>query len=280
MNSLESLKWQGETGPWLHVAAANGFPPHVYKGMLNKLKQPYRLCSAPFAPLQTGRDPKQIHDWRQLADELRHSLRDAGAEQILGLGHSVGAVVSMLAAAKDPGLFRALVLIDPVIFSGLRAWTWGWMQRLNQTHRLPLVSRAARRRAHWNSHQEVLQHYASKAFFSAWDKGVLEDYLNAGLVTDDDKTVRLRYSPAWEARIFATAPHNVWPEISSLKIPLMLIRGGRSDAFLKGAAARFVRAQKNARCELIPEASHLVPMEQTQRCAALVDDFFTQLDRV
>lgn len=279
MNSLEQMNWSGQSGPWLHVATANGFSPQVYRTMLNSLEHPYRICSAPFAPLQANRDPLQIQTWHQLADELRRSLRQAGAEQILGVGHSVGAVVSMLAAAQDPGLFRALVLIDPVIFSGLRAWLWHGMKRFGQTQKLPLVSRAARRREHWNSREEVLQNYAAKPFFAAWADGVLDDYLRNGLIDDDDGSVHLRYSPAWEARIFATAPHHVWSEISSLNIPLMLIRGGRSDAFLSGAAKRFAWVQKNARCELIPDASHLVPMEQPQACAALIDDFFTSLVR-
>ena len=35
---------------------------------------------------------------------------------VIGVGHSIGAIVTLRAALRDPGKFRALVLIDPVLF--------------------------------------------------------------------------------------------------------------------------------------------------------------------
>ena len=34
---------------------------------------------------------------------------------MIGMGHSIGAIVTLRAALREPTLFRALVLIDPVL---------------------------------------------------------------------------------------------------------------------------------------------------------------------
>lgn len=279
MTRLNDWQWHGgNSGPYLHLAAANGFAPQAYRSFVESLGDEFRVVSAPFAPLEPGRDPHQLTTWQSLADELADHLRGAGAEQILGVGHSVGAVITLLAAVREPNLFGALVLFDPVIFCGFRAWAWGWMQRLGQTHRLPLVSRAARRRDHWPS-REVLRHeYQKKDFFTRWAPGVLDDYLDSGLVVEKNG-VALRFAPAWEARIFATAPHNLWPLIRQVRVPVMIVRGAESDAFLPAAATRFAKTVPHARCEVLPEISHLVPMEAPESSAALVRDFVRMLDR-
>lgn len=40
---------------------------------------------------------------------------EEGLSQVVGAGHSMGAVATMFAALKQPSLFTKLVLIEPVI---------------------------------------------------------------------------------------------------------------------------------------------------------------------
>ena len=68
-------------------------------------------------PLWPDSNPNDIQDWKPFSDDLLRFL--AAARQpapVIGVGHSIGAIVTLRAALRDPGKFRALILIDPVLF--------------------------------------------------------------------------------------------------------------------------------------------------------------------
>jgi pimeloyl-ACP methyl ester carboxylesterase len=111
--------------------------------------------------------------------------------------------------------------------------------------------------------------------FSRWADGVLDDYLDAGLERDPAGGLRLTYPREWEARIFATTPHDVWASVRRLAVPALVLRGSRSDTFTEAAAARFSRECPGARVETVPGTSHFLPMERpdevADRIVAFVD---------
>ena len=53
-----------------------------------------------------------------MADELTAWIRSHHLEgKIIAVGHSLGAVVSMIAEINSPGLFRGLWCFEPVLFT-------------------------------------------------------------------------------------------------------------------------------------------------------------------
>ena len=270
------VEWGG-SGPVLHLAHANGFPPGTYRRLATGLATRFTVCSMGLRPLVPGADPGRLARWEGLADDLRRELRGRGLTGVVGAGHSVGAVSSMMASVADPGLFRALVLIDPVLFTGPRARVWGWMKRLGLSRRLPIVRGALRRRDRWPSREEVAASYRGKPLFATWDPGCLDDYLDAGLVPCRDGGVALRYPTNWEARIFETSPHDPWPLVARIRVPTLVLRGGRSDAFTAEAAARFARLAPAARIEEVPDTTHLLAMEQPEEVGTRILAFLATL---
>ncbi|HHQ49320.1 MAG TPA: alpha/beta hydrolase, partial [Acidobacteria bacterium] len=215
----------GSMGPTVHLAPANGFPPGTYRRFAEVLAERYRVVAAPMLPLRPGTDPEAINGWEPLAGDLRHQLQEAGSRGLVGVGHSLGAVVTAMAAAAAPELFRALVLVEPVLFTGLRAFLWAWTKRLGRGDRFFLARGAARRRDHWESREDALASWSTKPIFACWAPGVLEDYAATGTMEDPAGGVRLTYPKAWEARLFAVAPHDVWPVIRRLAVPVLVVRG-------------------------------------------------------
>ena len=265
-------EWGGD-GPPLVFAHANGFPPASYRVLLEELSR--QFCTTAFAarPLWPGSDPSAVASWRDLAGDLRRAMSERDLSRVVGVGHSLGGVLSIMTAATDPSLFKALVLIDPVVFSGFHTLFWGGLKHLGFSQRLPLIQSARRRRDRFPDLEAVRSAYAGKSVFSTWAPEVLEDYVTAAFAETGDGEVALRYSKAWESKIFEITPASVWSDIRRLEVPLLVIRGASSDTFLAGAASKIRREVSDATVIELPDTTHLLPMEQPAAIAATIIDW-------
>jgi pimeloyl-ACP methyl ester carboxylesterase len=260
----------GGTGSCLHLAHGNGFPPRTYRKLAERLRSTFRVSAMAARPLWGRLQPETLRDWRELAQDLRSGLRARGLERVVGVGHSLGAVITALAALEEPELFSSVVLVDPVLLSGVRAMTWGAMKSLGLAQLLPLVRRTRSRRRHWPDEASAAAAWAQTPAFRLWDPEVLADYARAGTVPAPEGGVTLRYPREWEARIFELSPHDLWRELSRLPVPALFVRGGRSTTFTRAAASRAERRVPGARVLELPGTTHFVPMERPAELAELV----------
>ncbi len=267
----------GGVGPLLHFAHGNGFPPGTYRRLIEDLLPRAHVVSMAARPLWAGSSPAGVEGWRPLADDLRRALWGRGLERVVGVGHSMGGTVTALAAAADPELFRALVLIDPVVFTGARALVWELVKALGLRRRMRLARMARRRRERFADHQAVREAYQGKGMFGAWDPEVFEDYVQAGFAHSTDDAVRLRYPREWEARIFETSTPFIWNELKALTQPVLVVRGATSDTFLAAAADRVRRELPTAEVVEVEGATHTVPMEKPHEVARLILAFLDRL---
>ena len=276
MLELNTLHDWGGTGPVLHFAHANGFPPGTYRKLVDGLTDSHHVFSMAARPLWPDSRPQVLRDWSPLAEDLRAELDRRGLRGIAGVGHSLGAVISLLAAAADPGLFSAVVAVDPIIFTGARSLFWGTAKKLGLGRRIRLVRGALRRRVHWVDRDEARATYSSKSVFSSWDPEVLDDYLDVGIVDLPEGGVQLRYPREWEARIFAAAPHDPWEQLRKVSVPTLFVQGEHSDTFLDAARARVEREVPGSRTVVIEDSSHFVPMERPAELARVIEEFLAR----
>ncbi|MEE4270530.1 MAG: alpha/beta hydrolase [Thermoanaerobaculales bacterium] len=275
MSDIADSAWRnlGGDGPPLVLTHANGFPPETYRVLLEALEQTFRVATFAHRPLWSRDDPAALESWHPMADDLIRSLQDRGGPPVTAVGHSLGGVLCALAAARRPELFAALVLLDPVIFTGFRSFFWGWTKRLGQDHRFFLAKGAARRRDRWPDRESHRASWSGKAVFASWDPRVVEDYLAAGVVDDPDGGVRLRYPKAWETRIFRICPHDEWAQLKRIETPTLVIRGETSDTLLPAAARRMAHDMPDATAIELAGTSHFLPMEKPEEVARLIADF-------
>lgn len=109
-------------------------------------------------------------------------------------------VCTLAAAASEPGLFRAVVALDPVLITGRGALALRVLRWFGSAHRNPLTQKAQRRRRHWNSREEAAASYRGKALFKHWDADVFQDYLEHGLTESPSGGFELRFPVPWVAR--------------------------------------------------------------------------------
>lgn len=267
----------GGAGPLVHLATANGFPPETYRPLAAALTQRHRVLGYRTRPLRPNSPYADLHSWRELAAEMLGEIPAvAGADPLIGVGHSLGGILTLYAAIWQPARFRAVVLIDAV-FLPPHVLQWIWLRRkFNAHYPYPLARSASRRRDQFASVAEARERYSGRGVFASFTPAAFEGYLEGGLRPADGGSVTLAWPRMWESRIFALVPFDTWDALNHLKLPLLMIRGSHSDVIIDRSWRRLQRLQPCATFADVP-GGHMVPMENPTGVAAAIEDFITTL---
>jgi pimeloyl-ACP methyl ester carboxylesterase len=235
----------GGQGDLLHIAIANGFPPATYLPVFRPLMNQFRVVSLPPRALWSPPpSPQSTRTWLDVAEDLLTGLRAHDLSNVIAVGHSIGAIVSLVAAAREPARFRGLVLLDPTIFPRPMLWLIRVMQTVGQQARMPLVKGALKRRADFASYDEAFAYWREKKLFRNWTDEGVRLYTESVLqpVANGDG-LELIWSPQWEAKYYQTILTTTWRYLPHLRqMPLLVIRGGTSDT-LRAETAQQMRRQ-------------------------------------
>lgn len=268
-------------GPPLHFAHANGYPPECYRPLLARLSAHYQITAMYQRPLWPGARPEKIADWRPLSDDLLRFLDEQKTGPLIGVGHSLGGIVTLRAALRQPERFQALVLIDPVLFPPAMIAAMRLVRTLGLSYRLhPLIQGALRRRRVFESREVLLRGYRRKSIFRYMDDASLKAYVEGLTRPRPDGQHELAYSPEWEARIYVTGvwhDTDIWRGLPKLQVPLLILRGAETDTFWASTARRVQRKLSSAQVVTLPQATHLVPLERPAEVSALIQNFTSNL---
>ncbi len=268
----------GGSGPLLHIAHANSYPPGCYRALAEQLTGRYRVLAHPARPFWPGTDPEAMKTWHPLGTDLLAALDALGEEPVIGVGHSLGGVATMYAALHRPERFRALVLIEPVLLPPvfLRLFELGLSE---VAERIPLVRSARQRRDRWPSRQAAFEHFRPKPVFERIPDPILQDYVEHGLVADPSGGGFTLACPRdWEAHIYATPPTDIWRVLPRLTPPTLALRGADTDTIRHGSWQKWQRLQPGARFVDLPGLGHLLPLEDPERVAAEILEFLDGIE--
>ncbi|MEY5027854.1 MAG: hypothetical protein RLZ63_169, partial [Pseudomonadota bacterium] len=100
-----------------------------------------------------GHDPAYpvSDNWPHLVEQLAAFVRtqtNKGSAPFL-VGHSLGGILSLMCAAKHPGLARGVLLLDSPILAGWKATTLGLAKRTPLVGSLSPGRISSKRRNHW-----------------------------------------------------------------------------------------------------------------------------------
>jgi pimeloyl-ACP methyl ester carboxylesterase len=272
---IHYLDWGG-SGPEAHLLHANGFCAGTYAPFVRYLQKDLHVIASDARGHGASDLPgiKRLRHWNIFADDLKNLIEKTMTPPIIGLGHSLGAVTTYIAAATYPRLFSCIILIDPPIFPRWMLWLIAVMKSLGLAGRIPLAKKARRRRKTFQSKKEALDRFASgRGIFKSWSQEFVEAYLDCGLLERDAETAVLRCDPELEAQIFESIPLDVWKYAEKISCPVLAIRGEQSDTFRLDAAERLKRRIADYEFASIAGAGHFVPMGKPQECARVITDF-------
>jgi pimeloyl-ACP methyl ester carboxylesterase len=272
---LHYLDWGGR-GPQAHFLHGNGFCAGTYTPFIKHLANDLRVIASDVRG-HGGSDfdgIQPVRSWRVFSEDLKMIVERTTRPPIIGMGHSLGAVSTCMAAASFPRLFNTVVLVDPVFLMPRRLATIGLMRTLGLQGRLPLARAARRRRRTFRSKAEALRRLLSgRGIFKTWSPEFVEAYLECGLLEKDAESAVLTCDPELEARIFEAIPLDVWSYVRGLRCPVLAIRGEQSDVFLAGAADRMKRLAADGEVATIAGTGHFPTMEKPEECAEVIREF-------
>lgn len=270
---LALLDWGGD-GPLVLLHHATGFCAATLGIVAEKLSATHRVIAldarghGDSSILEAS--PENYH-WDQFGDDLvalaRGLINDLGYDQIdIAVGHSFGGTATLLAAEKDPDIFRRVAMLDPVIFSKSQRQGQSLGTSPAKKPGYDMAEGARRRRALWPSKDAVRSAWTAKKFFQIWDRRVLELYIKEGFRSRSDGQVELKCSPEIEARVFEmSGSADVFSRATDVQIPVLILHAtqGNFDVELyKRLAASMPRGQ----VEEFP-SGHLMPMEAPNEVA-------------
>jgi pimeloyl-ACP methyl ester carboxylesterase len=279
---LHYLDWGGSGRP-AHFLHGNGFCAGTYAPFIRHLTAELRIVASDVRGHGGSAGfgfEAPIRDWDVFARDLATVVAATLSPPVVGMGHSLGAVTTLLAAAARPELFSALVLIDPVLLPLRLLWGLRLLRLFGLQGRVPRAVLARRRRRVFRGKTEALRLFLSgRGIFKRWSPEFVEAYLECGLLEKDARTAVLRCDPELEAQIFESVPTGIWKTVGRIACPVLALRGDRSDVFLPEAAARFQRSRPGGEIAVIHGTGHFPPMEKPAESAARILEFLSKNKR-
>jgi pimeloyl-ACP methyl ester carboxylesterase len=266
----------GGSGLPLYFLHANGYPPACYEPLLKLLASQYHTVGMLMRPLWSGSDPAAIKDWKPLSKDFIDFLNGQNNFSSIAVGHSVGAIVALRAALKEPERFKAIVLLEPVLFPYYLMAEWVVMRALGLGYRLhPNIRGALQRRRNFDDLDQVYEGYRRRPIFRYITDENLRIFINgmtkAGpSIANKSKSTtgyQLVYSPEWEVQIYYTGLWNdwdIWKELPRLEIPTLILRGAETDTFWESAARKVKIKNPKIKVITLDGSTHLLPLEKPQ----------------
>ena len=273
---LHYLDWRG-SGPNTHFLHGNGFCAGTYSPFIELLINDFHIIASDVRGHGSSDqiNMKPIRNWTVFAEDLKLLVEQTMVPPVIGMGHSLGATTTCMAAVKYPHLFSGLVLLDPVILPRKLHWLIAAARRLGLAAKNPLARAARRRRRNFRGKQEALKLFtAGRGIFKTWSREFIDAYMECGLLEKDEETAILKCDPELEAQIFESVPAGIWRYAGKLSCPVLAVRGELSDTFAADSARRLQRVVADYELVTIPHSGHFVPMEKPQECADAITDFF------
>lgn len=266
------------SGSPLHFLHANGYPPACYQPLLDLLATQYHVFGMLLRPLWPNSQPNEIKDWHPLSDDLLKFLDEQKTDSVIGMGHSIGAIVTLRAALKEPRRFRALILMDPVLFPRYYMLEWNLARIIGLGDRAhPLIQGALKRRREFDDLDKVFEGYRRRNIFRFFSDENLHTFIQGITKPKSDGGYELAYSPEWEARIYYTGiwrDWDLWNGLSRLEVPTLIIRGAETDTFW-ASTAHIIVEKKNPKIKIVSleKSTHLLPLEKPQEVFEITQSF-------
>jgi pimeloyl-ACP methyl ester carboxylesterase len=270
----------GGDGSVLHFALANGFAPQTYKPLLDPLTDRYRVITLPPRALWDGETPpvKSI-TWKAfVAQDLIQGLRDYDLQDVIGVGHSFGGVATLLASIVEQKRFKAIVLLDPTILPPLLMRGVQLARIFRASFVNGMAKRAESRRNHFESVDEAYAYFREKRLFADWSDEAVRLYAET-LKPMDNGAYTLGWAREWEAFYFRTFYAGTWSDIGKVSrdIPILAVRGGKSDTFYPKAAEILQRKLPHMDYAVVAGHGHLFPQSAPDETRTILTDWLDKL---
>lgn len=271
--------------PILHFAHANGMPSAVYEPFFAGLSE---FFTVEYIPMLGAEPDYPVDDhWRRLTqqviDSVERTCRDHGVEQLVAVGHSLGAMCTLQALYRAPKHFNQAVLMDPPLIYGRSNLL---MHLAKTVDKLPMMNNRSmdklspsgiskHRRDVWDSRADAYEQMRNKGFFKNFDERSFEGYIEHGLHERADGKVTLAIPKKNEVAVFRTNPSLYWLTPNHAPNPPVTLIIGQESIFLKRRFPQKIKARLGIDFET-HKGGHMFPLEYPDSVSAQVLELIAQ----
>lgn len=252
----------------------NGFPPDSYSNFLNILSSKaniYAMNQKPFHP--TNINPNLIYGWDIFKNDAIKFLKQNQLDNTIAVGHSMGAIVILLIEIENPGTFKNIFLLDPVITSKMKSILYKVLLKFNAIDkRHPMIRRTNSKKIVYDNFESIYNSYRSKNIFSKISDKNLKIYIES-IIEKHDSKVRIRLSKDWENSIYRNGSLSdgfIWDNIHKIKTPTYIIIPQQNEFGHFNYGRQLKKKNSNFINLYINNATHLFPLERPNKTAELI----------
>ena len=268
-----SIPANSVTAKTIHVSAANGFTAGSYHSFLKYFNGSYSFTGMDCRGAWGDTSPPNNFNMHDFADDLIEGIEKQHSQPIIGLGHSQGGFVTLLAAIKRPDLFSKIVLIEPASLPN--RWVDLFYRHIPKQvlyRFVPFIKGSLNRQRVWQSQERFYDRYRQHNTFKRFTDDAFNDYLTHGLIQNAQKW-ELVFSPEWEAHIFCTVEF-IWKYLAKVTVPTLFIKAEYSNLY---SQKQFIKQNKtlpnNISTVEITNTFHLLPHENPQQCHEIITNW-------
>ena len=260
-------------GNTIHFLSGNGFAGGVYWPMLRRFLPDYGLFTHDIEGHGDSDAGRNYSGTGKVMRRIPLVMAEQGltGAPLIGMGHSYGGALTLAVAARNPGLFRALVLLDPILLPPPAWWSLRVWSRLGRN---PMAQSARRRRDRWDSRDQVIEKLRGRGIYAGWTDETLACF--ADYATRDADGGRVLSCPREiEAQIFEQ-PVYPWKLLRRVEVPILFLRGAQSYPFFSWAERLARRANPRVITRQIP-GGHCFMQQDPQATHGAVMEFLNSV---
>ena len=258
----------------LHFVHGNGLCGLAYWPMLKPLTDRYDLCLHDAQGHGDSDDGHRFPGWNlsaeRMAQAVFHRRRLWGRREVIGCGHSFGGVLTLLAAARYPSLFDAVILLDPIIYPRWLAGVAAASYYTGLSRYNPMALRARRRRREWPNREAALEYFRDRGMFAGWREDALHSYVDHALAKLACGSVALKCPPWVESQVFSGFPRGIWLALQRISCPTLILYGQHTYRFIPPAVRRAHEINPCIQTRMMP-GNHFFMQQMPERTSTAIE---------
>ena len=267
-----------EDAPIVHIAPANGFPPHTYLPLLRGLAGIARFACRRGHYGGTSRRQVIAGDGGRRRTIYWRDSPPTICEMWWRWGIRLGDRLDVGAFGRTLSLQGAGHARSGVFSAGIRGEFIGGLGA-GEIEQHPMVRSVRRRRRIFESREEAYTRFRAKPIFADWSDDSLRIYVEHGLREWAGGGFGLCWDVDWEAYYFSTVYERVWQELARLNgvVPTLVVRASESNTFPYESVAPLRSLLPAADYVELEGQGHLFPLAAPELTARVLREWLGTL---
>lgn len=221
---------------------------------------------------------EKMPNWLRMADTMADVIYEVAdiknKGKVIGVGHSMGGVLTLLAASRHPENFSRIILFDPVLFTQPLVMAQHLARVTGIWTVLPTARAVNKRRSEWPDKKTMRASLEAKPLYKNWHSEALDYFVQSGTKPLANEGIELGCDPRWESSMFGSYPRELWNHIENLNICTDIIIPKNTLFFIPSALKKAQSINKNIHVHNYGDThkllNHCFPMEQPEETAGIV----------